>query len=351
MGDKHQLIIGNRRIGSENPAYIIAEMSANHAGDLAIALEIVHAAKEAGADCIKLQTYTPATMTIDSEKEYFLIKKGLWKNEKLFDLYGKACMPWEWQPLIKEEAEKIGLDFLSTPSDKNSVDFLEDMGVLFYKIGSFEVTDLPLVQYIALKNKPVIMSIGMASLGEIEEAVAVIRSVNCDQLCLLKCSSAYPAIPDHMNLRTLPHLSATFDAVVGLSDHSLGAVASITAVALGAKVIEKHFCLDRKIDTPDVAFSMEPQEFKNMVRDIRSTEKALGKISYEISDSERENRQYRRSIFVVADISKGDFFTEENIKIIRPAQGLLPKYMKNILGKRAAFDIEKGTPLQWNMVE
>jgi pseudaminic acid synthase len=343
--------IKNKFIGGNNPCYIIAEMSANHAGDFNRAKEIIHSAKESGADCIKIQTYTADTMTIDSDKEYFQIKQGTWKGENLYNLYKKAYTPWEWQAQLKEEAEKIDLDFLSTPYDKTAVDFLERLGVDFYKIASFEITDIPLIKYIASKNKPIIMSTGMASLEEIEEAVNAIKSQNNNNLCLLKCSSAYPAIPNDMNLKTMKHLEETFDVVVGLSDHSLGSVSAITAVAMGAKVIEKHFCISRKIENPDSSFSMEPDEFKKMVEDIRVVERAIGKISYDISEKEKINKNFRRSIFVVKDIKKGEIFTENNIRVIRPAYGLLPKYYEEILGKKAIKDIERGTPLEWNMID
>ena len=346
----NKIKVNNRMIGNGQPCYIIAEMSANHAGDINRAIEIIHAAKAAGADCVKIQTYTPDTMTIDSDKEYFQINDGTWKGENLYGLYKKAYTPWEWQKQLKEEAERIHLDFLSTPFDRSSVDFLEELGVSFYKVASFELTDLPLISYIASKGKPMIVSTGMATLGEIEESVKVIRKAGNVELCLLKCSSAYPAVPDDMNLRTIRHLEETFGVPVGLSDHSLGSIGAVTAVALGAKVVEKHFCISREIENPDASFSMEPQEFKQMVEDIRSTERAIGKVSYDISICEKTNRIFRRSIFVVKDIKKGDSFTEENIRVIRPAYGLEPKYYEDILGKKSSREIERGTPLEWDMV-
>lgn len=343
--------IKEKYIGGSNPAYIIAEMSANHAGDIERAIEIIHAAKESGADCIKIQTYTPDTMTIPCDKEYFQIKKGTWEGENLYTLYEKAYTPWEWQGRLKEEAEKVGLHFLSTPFDKTAVDFLEDLGVDFYKIASFEVVDIPLIKYIASKGKPIIMSTGMASLGEIEEAVKTIKEQGNDSICLLRCSSAYPAIPEDMNLQIIEHLAETFNVVTGLSDHSLGSIAAIAAVAMGAKVIEKHFCISRKIENPDASFSMEPEEFKQMVEDIRAAERAIGKVSYEISEREKTNKVFRRSIFIVKDIKKGELFTEENIRVIRPGYGIMPKHYEEILGKKATRDIERGTPLEWKMVE
>jgi len=345
------LKIKDRFIGENYPTYIIAEMSANHAQDFNRAIEIIHAAKESGADCIKIQTYTPDTMTIDSDKEYFQIKEGTWKGENLYQLYQKAYTPWEWQGRLKEEAEKVGLDFLSTPFDHTSVDFLEGLGVDFYKIASFELVDIPLIKYIASKGKPIILSTGMGTLGEIEEAVRAVRSQGNEQLCLLRCSSAYPAIPDDMNLKTMQNMAETFGVVVGLSDHSLGSIAAITAVAMGAKVIEKHFCLSREIKNPDSSFSMEPGEFKKMVEDIREAEKAIGTVSYELSEREEQSRIFRRSIFAVKDIAKGEAFTKENIRIIRPGNGLPPKYFDEIIGKTAGENIEKGTPLHWKMIQ
>lgn len=345
-----RISINDRFIGGNQPCYIIAEMSANHAGNYERAVEIVKAAKVSGADCIKIQTYTPDTMTIDCNNEYFSIKDGTWKGENLYKLYEKAYTPWEWQEGLKKEAEKIGIDFLSTPFDKTSVDFLENMDVDFYKIASFELVDIPLIKYVASKNKPIIMSTGMGTLGEIEEAVNAVKSQENNNLCLLKCSSAYPAIPEDMNLMTIKNLKDIFGVPVGLSDHSLGTIAAVTAVAMGAKVIEKHFCLNRNIENPDSSFSMEPHEFKKMVQDIRAAERAIGKISYNLSDKENQSKIFRRSIFIVENIKKGEKFTEKNIRIIRPGDGLKPKYYDEILGKTASCDIERGTPLSWSKV-
>ncbi|WP_142414610.1 pseudaminic acid synthase [Hathewaya massiliensis] len=342
--------IKGRVIGDNEPCYIIAEMSANHAGSYERAIEIIRAAKESGADCIKIQTYTPDTMTINCDNEYFSIKKGTWRGENLYKLYEKAYTPWEWQEGLKKEAEKIGIDFLSTPFDKTSVDFLESINVNFYKIASFELVDIPLIKYIASKNKPIIMSTGMGTLGDIEDAINAVKSQGNDKLCLLKCSSAYPAIADDMNLMTMKNLKDTFGVLVGLSDHSLGSIAAVTAVAMGAKVIEKHFCLSRKIENPDASFSMEPLEFKKMVEDIRAAERAIGKVDYSLSSKEVESKIFRRSIFVVEDIKKGENFTDKNIRIIRPGDGLKPKYYDSVIGKVSACDIKRGTPLSWNQV-
>ena len=339
------------KIGHGYPCYIIAEMSANHAGDLNRAIEIIHAAKESGADCIKLQTYTADTITIDSNKEYFQIAKGTWQGENLYQLYKKAYTPWEWQGKLKEEADKVGIDFLSTPFDKTAVDFLESLGVDFYKIASFELVDIPLIKYIADKGKPIIMSTGMGSLGEIEDAVNAIRSQGNENICLLKCSSAYPAVADDMNLRTIQNLKETFGVPAGLSDHSMGSIGAVTAVAMGAHVIEKHFCISREIENPDAAFSMEPHEFKMMVDDIRIAEKAMGNVSYQLSEKEKNNKIFRKSIFVVNDIKQGEFLTEKNIRVIRPGHGMAPKYFEDVIGRAAIQDIERGTPLMWNMIK
>lgn len=337
-------------IGEKTSTYIIAEMSANHAGSIERAKEIIHAAKDAGADCIKIQTYTPDTMTIDCDNEYFHIADGTWEGENLYHLYEKAYTPWEWQVELKEEAERVGIDFLSTPFDKSSVDFLEEMGVEFYKIASFELVDIPLIKYIASKQKPIIMSTGMSDLCEIDEAVTAIRSQGNNAIVLLRCASAYPAITDEMNLKTMQNMGEIFSVPVGLSDHSLGSVGAVTAVALGAKVIEKHFCLSRNIENPDASFSMEPEEFKQMVQDIRQAEKAIGVVSYGATKQEQSNIVFRRSIFAVKDIKKGEKLTEDNIRIIRPGYGLAPKHYEEIMGQVALQDIKYGTPLKMELI-
>lgn len=325
--------------------YIIAEMSANHAGSFQNALEIIHAAKEAGADCIKLQTYTPDTITMDCDNQYFNLSGGTWKGENLYKLYGKAFTPWEWQGDLKKEAEKIGIDFLSTPFDKTAVNFLEDIGVEAYKIASFELVDIPLIEYVATKNKPIIMSTGMGSYEEIEEAVNTIKRFH-DQIVLLKCSSAYPAVTQDMNLATMVDMKNKFGCIVGLSDHSMGAVGAISAVALGAGVIEKHFCLTRNIENPDSSFSMEPEEFSQMVKDIRMAELATGDVKYGCTENEKSSYVCRKSIFVTEDIAAGETFTEKNIRVIRPGHGLHPREYYNIIGKKAIRDIERGTPMR-----
>lgn len=337
--------IGNRYIGEGCPVYMIAEMSANHAGSIERAKEIIHAAKESGADCIKVQTYTPDTLTIDCGNEYFQVQNGTWEGENLYGLYGKAYMPWEWQGVLKEEADKAGIDFLSTPFDTTSVDFLEKLGLEFYKIASFEMVDLPLVEYVASKGKPVIMSTGMATLEEIKEAVETVYKTGNRQLVLLRCSSVYPADPAQMNLRTIQDMRERFQIPIGLSDHSMGSLSAVTSVALGAAVIEKHFCISREIENPDASFSMTPAEYKAMVRDVRLAEAALGKVFYGVSSREESSVVFRRSIFAVKDIQAGEVFKGENIRIIRPGYGLMPREYEGLLGKTCLREVKRGEPI------
>jgi len=339
-------------IGPDTSAYIIAEMSANHNQDFDAAVRILHAAKESGADAVKLQTYTPDTLTIDCHNEYFRIGKGtIWEGKNLYALYGEAYTPWEWQPKLKAMADDLGLDLFSTPFDKTAVDFLEEMGVPAYKIASFEIVDLPLVRYIAQKGKPIIMSTGMATLAEIEEAVTAIRETGNEQIALLKCTSAYPALPEDMNLRTIPHLAEAFGVVTGLSDHTLGIAVPVAAAALGARIVEKHFTLSRAEPGPDSAFSLEPHEFKVMVEAIRVAEKAVGRVFYGVTEREQASRVFRRSLFVVQDVQVGELFTEDNIRSIRPGYGLHTRYLPDVLGRRAALDIQPGTPLSWDVIQ
>ena len=342
--------IGDREIGKGHPAYLIAEMSANHAGSIERAKEIIRSAKESGADCIKIQTYTPDTITIDCDNEYFRISEGAWDGENLYQLYGKAYTPWEWQKELKEEAENVGIDFFSTPFDHTSVDFLEGVGVGFYKIASFELVDIPLIEYVASKGKPVIMSTGMASLAEIEEAMQAVYRMGNRNVALLMCASAYPAATDVMNLKTMQNMAEVFGVPVGLSDHSLGSVGAVTAVALGANIIEKHFCLDRMDGTPDASFSMTPKEYKQMAADVRQAERAVGRVDYGVSGQERTSLSLRRSIFCVKDIMEGEVISEENVRIIRPGQGLHPRHYPEIIGQRALCDIKRGTPLGFDMI-
>ena len=345
------LTINQRQIGALHRAYIIAEMSANHGQSFDQAVRIVEAAKEAGADAVKLQTYTPDTLTINCGNDYFQIKQGtLWEGRKLYDLYGEAYTPWEWQPKLKEIANGLGMDLFSTPFDFSAVDFLERMDVPAYKIASFELVDLPLIRRVAQTGKPLIMSTGMATLDEIAEAVQAAREAGAAQIALLKCNSAYPAPPEEMHLRTIPHLAEAFQVVVGLSDHTLGIAMPVAAVALGARIIEKHFILSRATPGPDSAFSLEPAEFKAMVEAVRAAEEALGEVRYAVSPRETASRVFRRSLFIVRDMQAGEVFTEENVRSIRPGHGLAPKYLPEVLGRHAAQPLERGTPLQWKLI-
>jgi pseudaminic acid synthase len=326
--------------------FIIAELSANHNHDFDVAVKTIKAAKDSGADAIKLQTYTPDTMTIDCDNEYFQIRHGtLWDGMTLYELYKQAYTPWEWHKELFEYAHDIGIEIFSTPFDKTAVDFLETLNNPIYKIASFEITDIPLIEYVASKMKPIIISIGIATLDEISDAIDTCKASGNNNITLLKCTSAYPAPLDEANLLTIPDMKTKFDVNVGLSDHTMGAISAITAVALGAKIIEKHFILDRKLGGPDAAFSMEPDELRQMVKQIRMAEQALGTVSYELSDKMKLNRKFSRSLFAVKDIKKGDVFTEDNVRSIRPGDGVSPKYLKNILGKYAVKDISLGTPL------
>ena len=343
--------INGRRIGPGCPTYIIAEMSANHNQDFEQAVSIIRAAKDAGADAVKLQTYTPDTMTIDCDNEHFKIGKGtIWEGRTLYDLYGEALTPWEWQPKLQAIAGELGMDLFSAPFDSTAVEFLEDMDVPVFKIASFENVDLPLIRRIAETGKPIIMSTGMATLAEIDEAVGVIRQAGGNQLALLKCTSAYPAPLEEMNLRTIPHLSEAFGLPVGLSDHTLTISAPVAAVALGASIIEKHFTLSRATPGPDSAFSLEPDEFKMMVEGIRSTEKTLGTIHYGVNEKEAHSRVFRRSLFVVKDMEAGERFTGENVRSIRPGYGLHTRYLEEIIDRCASQSVARGTPLSWDLV-
>ncbi len=348
--DKASIRIGNRMVGVDNPCLVVAEMSANHGGDIVRALEIVHAAAESGADAIKIQTYTADTITMNSHREWFNIDEGTWDGENLYELYQRAFTPWEWHARIKEEAEREGLIFFSTPFDPTAVDFLEELNVDLYKIASFELIDIPLIRRIAKCKKPIIMSTGMGTLSEIDEAVRTIRGEGNDQMALLRCASAYPAITDEMNLKTMQNMAETFGVPVGLSDHSMGSVGAVTAVALGAAIIEKHFCLSREIETADSSFSMEPSEFAMMVRDIRQAETALGKVTYGPTPQERLSLEARKSIFITKHVKAGEKLTPENTRVIRPGQGLHPRYYDEVLGQVALVDIDEGTPLEFSMI-
>lgn len=348
---KGHIEINGRRIGPGEPVYIIAEMSANHNQDFDHAVKIIEAAKEAWADAVKLQTYTPDTITLDCNNDYFRIKGTIWEGKNLYELYGEAYTPWEWQPKLKKIANDLGMDIFSTPFDHTAVDFLEKMDIPVYKVASFELVDIPLLRKIAQTGKPLILSTGMATLAEIDEAVSAIREAGGDQLALLKCTSAYPAPPDDMNLRTIPHLAEAFGVPTGLSDHTIGVAVPVVAVALGACIIEKHLTLSRQNPGPDSAFSSEPHEFKEMVNAIRAAEKALGEVSYEITEKQKDSRVFRRSLFVVKDVKEGEEFTEENIRSIRPGFGLHTRYFDKIIGGHANMNIKGGTPLDWQHIK
>ncbi len=345
------IVINGRHIGPGYPVYIVAEMSANHGQDFERAVKILESAKAAGANAIKLQTFTPDTHTIQSAKEYFRIRGGtLWDGCTLYDLYRTAYMPWEWQPKLKTIAQSLALDLFSAAVDPSSVDFLEAMDVPVHKAASFEIVDLPLIEKMASTGKPLILSTGMCTLAEVDEAMQTARSAGATQIALLKCTSAYPAPPEELNLRTIPHMSEAFEVPVGLSDHTMGIAVPVAAVALGACIIEKHFTMSRAIESPDSTFSLEPREFREMVEAIRITEQALGTVHYGVSEHEAAGRMFRRSLFVVEDVRSGERFTPVNVRSIRPGHGLHPRHFKEVLGRRASRDIERGTPLGWDLI-
>jgi len=345
------ITIGQKKIGPGQPTYIVAEISANHNQDFEEAVRLIHAVHTSGADAVKLQTYTPQTMTIRSDRPEFRVGGGtLWDGRTLYDLYTEGCMPWEWQPKLKEIANGLRMELFSTPFDSTAVDFLDQMDVPAHKIASFELVDLALIREVAQTSKPAIMSTGMASLAEIDEAVRTFREAGGTQLALLKCTSAYPSPPEEMNLRTIPHLAEAFGVPVGLSDHTLGIAVPVAAVSLGACIIEKHFTLSRAEPGLDAAFSLEPHELKAMVEAVRMAEKALGRVSYEITEKEKASCAFRRSLFVVQDIKAGDVFTEQNVRSIRPGHGLLPRCFAQVLNRKAACDIRRGTPLTWSLI-
>jgi len=347
----NSLQINQRIVGAGQPVYVIAEISANHNHEFEQAAKIVRAAKDAGADAVKLQTYTADTITLRSDQECFVVKGGtLWDGKTLHNLYGEAFMPWEWQPKLKVIANELGMDLFSSAFDETAVDFLESMGVPAHKVASFELVDIPLIQKMASTGKPLIMSTGMASLEEIDEAVAAARGAGAAQIALLKCTSAYPASPEEMNLRTIPYLAAHAGLPVGLSDHTMDVAVPVTAIALGACIIEKHLTLSRAVPGPDSAFSLEPSEFKAMVDAVRIAERSLGEARFGGSEKEESSRLFRRSLFVVADMKCGETFTEENVRSIRPGRGLHTRHLREVLGKPAAREIQRGTPLSWDLV-
>jgi pseudaminic acid synthase len=343
--------IGARQIGSAQPVYVVAELSANHGQDFDQAVLLIRAARESGADAVKVQTYTPDTITIRSDRECFQIRGGtIWDGRTLHELYSEAYTPWDWQPKLKQVADDLGLDFFASAFDPTAVDLLESMGVPAYKVASCELVDLPLLERIARTGKPLILSTGMATIEEIEEAVQTARKAGATQIALLKCASAYPALPSEMNLRTIPDLARRFDVPVGLSDHTMDIAVPVAAVALGACIIEKHFTLSRSLKGPDSAFSLEPAEFKAMVKAVRVAEQSLGEIHFGATESERSSRVFRRSLFVVEALRQGEIFSGENVRSIRPGHGLHTRHLPQIVGQRASRDIERGTPLSWDLV-
>lgn len=349
---RKELMIDGKKLSDKSDTYIIAEMSANHLHNLDRAKRIIDVAKECGADAIKLQTYRPDTITIDCRGPEFMATPGSpWENMNLFELYKEAYTPWEWHGELMNYAKKVGITCFSSPFDLTAIDFLEELNVPAYKIASFELNDIPLIKKAAMTGKPIIMSTGIADMSDIELALRTCKEAGNDKVILLKCVSEYPTPYEEINLRTLTNMSETFDCVVGVSDHSFGSAVAVAGVALGARVIEKHLTLSRKDGGPDGTFSMEPQEFKNMVTDIRNVEKALGKVTYELTEKQKKSKGRSRSLYVVSDIKKGEIFTPDNMRSIRPGYGLHTKYYKDIIGKRASCDIKKGTAMKWNYVE
>lgn len=344
--------IGNHLITERSSTYVIAEMSGNHNQDYERAERIVHAAKDSGADAIKIQTYTADTMTLNCDNACFQITQGtLWDGTTLHKLYEKAYTPWEWQPRLQKLAHELGLDFFSTAFDSTSVDFLEKMNVPAYKIASFEITDVPLIRKIAKLGKPIIISTGIANLSDIELAIQTCLEAGNDSIILLKCCSEYPTPYENMNLKTMQNMQDTFDCVVGLSDHTMGFTVAVASVAMGAKIVEKHLTLDRKDGGVDSAFSMEPNEFKQMVEHIRIVEKAIGKVTYELSDNQRREREHARSLFISHDIKAGEVLTVDNLASIRPFYGLHTKYYDELIGKRVRYDLKMGTPVSWDLID
>jgi pseudaminic acid synthase len=347
-----EICIMDKKIGNKHKPFIIAEMSGNHNQSLERALEIVDAAAKAGADALKIQTYTADTMTIDVNKNEFSIsnKESLWHGYSLYELYKKAFTPWEWHEAIFQRCKEHGMIGFSTPFDATAVDFLENLNVPLYKIASFENTDLPLIRKVASTGKPMIISTGMATVAELDEAARAAREAGCKELIFLKCTSNYPASPANSNILTIPHMQDLFQCYVGLSDHTLGIGVAIASVALGATVIEKHFTLSRNDGGVDSAFSLEPSELQLLVTEVERAHQSLGKINYGATEKEKSSLMFRRTLYVVENMKSGDIFSEKNVKAIRPGCGLLPKYMENFIGKKINRDVEKGTPLSWELI-
>lgn len=342
--------IRKREIGNGHSVFVIAEVSANHGQKFNRAVALIKKAKECGADAVKFQAYTPDTLTINADNKYFRIKHPQWGGQTLYELYKKAYTPWKWFKELKKIAEDTGITFLCTAFDKTSVDMLEELDICAHKIASFELVDLPLIEYAAKTRKPLILSTGMADIDEIQESVDTAKKSGAEEIILLKCVSSYPAKPEEMNLKTIPDMKDRFKCPVGLSDHSLGIGASVCAVAMGAAVIEKHFILSRGIKTPDSFFSIEPHELKDLIDNIRIAEKAIGKVHYGLTDEEKKSMIFRRSLFVVKDVKAGEKVTNENIRSIRPGCGLPTKYIEKVIGRTFKKDLSKGTPLNWDLI-
>lgn len=343
--------IGNHEINSNSRTFIIAELSANHNGSLETAIETIKAAKRAGADCIKLQTYTADTITLDSNKDDFIIKDTIWSGKKLYDLYKEAYTPWEWHQTLFDVAKSEGLLCFSSPFDKSAVDFLERLDVPAYKIASFEITDIPLIEYVAAKGKPIIFSTGIAELEDIELALSTCRNLGNNQICLLKCTSSYPAPIEEANLSMIKEFTNRFGVISGLSDHTLGSTVPIVATILGAKIIEKHFILNHDIGGPDASFSLDEIEFKKMVNSIREAEKSIGEVTYTLTNKQKKGKDFARSLYIVENIKKGEVFSKKNIKSIRPGFGLHPKYLEKIIGKKSTQNLTKGSRLEITNIE
>ena len=347
-----EIVIEGRKIGRKYPPFIVAEMSANHNQSLDSALQIVEAAAKSGVHALKLQTYTPDTLTLDVENEDFFIKdsKSLWKGAYLYKLYQKAYTPWEWHKPIMERCKQLGIICFSTPFDESAVDFLETLNIPCYKIASFENVHLPLIKKVASTGKPIIMSTGLASIAELDEAVKIAKENGCKDLILLKCTSSYPSEPINSNILTIPHMRKLFNCQVGLSDHTLGIGVAVATVALGVTFIEKHFTLSRSYGGPDADFSLEPEEMKNLVIESKRAWQALGEISYVQNKKEKKSIQFKRSLYVAKDMKKGDAFTTQNLRIVRPGYGLHPRYFEMILGKKISCDLKKGTAVKWDLI-
>lgn len=344
--------IGGRAVGAGDAPLVVAELSCNHLQDIRLAEDTIRAAADAGADGVKLQTYTPDTMTLDSDAEQFVIGQGtIWDGQRLYDLYQEAYTPWDWHGPLMDLAKSLGMLCFSTPFDPSAADFLERLDVPAYKIASFEITDVGLIEHVASKGKPVVMSTGIAELADIEEALAACQRGGNDDVVLLKCTSAYPATEAEMNLRTIPDMAKRFGVPVGLSDHTTGSAAAVAATALGAVMIEKHLILDRSLGGPDAPFSMEPAEFAAMAADVRAAHASLGEPTYELTERQRASRAFSRSLFVAEDVAAGEVFTERNVRSVRPGLGMHPRHLPEVLGKRAARDLKKGEPLAAEMIE